>query len=223
MAVEAAKGVLTKEKVDRQMSGQSSTTPFMRVSHETNYSTKNSCKKGVTFDALEAIEKNNDSIDKLTSLVSKMNMKIDNCEAQYKPRVYQGKKEDNTISKEAELIISLETDHTVEIEINLIETEEITIETIDQIIAVDHNTTIDMMIAETTIDMMIGEIITDKETDMTLINKTIEEIITDPIIGKIMEETVIGSKGIGLEVKVEIILQIITEIIQGKGLNEVEM
>ena len=54
---------------------------FMRVSNENNYSAKSSCKKGVTFDVLEAIEKNNDSIDKLTSLVSKMNMKIDKHEA----------------------------------------------------------------------------------------------------------------------------------------------
>ena len=66
--------------------------PFMRMSNENNYPAKGSCKKGATFDTLEAIEKNNDSIDKLTSLVGKMNMKIDKCEAQYKPEVYQGRK-----------------------------------------------------------------------------------------------------------------------------------
>ena len=48
---------------------------------------KASCKKGVNFDAIEAIEKNSDSVDKLTSLVSKMNMKTDKHEAQYKPQV----------------------------------------------------------------------------------------------------------------------------------------
>ena len=89
VAAETAKRVLTKEKIDRQISGQSSTMPFMRMSNESNYPAKGSCKKGVTFDALEAIDKNNDSIDKLTSLVSKMNMKIDKHEAQYKPQVYQ--------------------------------------------------------------------------------------------------------------------------------------
>ena len=57
VAVETAKGVLTKEKIDRQMPGQSSTMPFMRVSNENNYTAKSSCKKGVTFDALEFIEK----------------------------------------------------------------------------------------------------------------------------------------------------------------------
>ena len=57
------------------MSGQSFTVPFKRMSNESNYPAKGSCKKGVTFDALEPIEKTNDSVDKLTSLVSKMNMK----------------------------------------------------------------------------------------------------------------------------------------------------
>ena len=57
VAVKTAKRVLTKENIDMQMSGQSSTMPFMRVSNENNYSAKSSCKKGVTFDALEAIEK----------------------------------------------------------------------------------------------------------------------------------------------------------------------
>ena len=93
VAVETAKRVLTKEKIDRQMSGQSSTMPFMRVSNDKNYTTKNSYRKGVTFDALETIERNRDSIDKLTSFVSKMNVKMDKqCETQYKPQVYQGRR-----------------------------------------------------------------------------------------------------------------------------------
>ena len=65
------------------MSGQSSTKPFMRVSNDHNYSAKNSCKKGMTFDAMETIERNSDSIDKLTSLVSKMNMEMDKHKTQY--------------------------------------------------------------------------------------------------------------------------------------------
>ena len=77
VAVKTAKRVLTKEKMDRQMSGQSSTTPLMKASSENNYSSMKSCKKGVTFDAMETIERNSNSIDKLTSLVRKMNMKMD--------------------------------------------------------------------------------------------------------------------------------------------------
>ena len=43
VAVEKVKRVLTKEKIDRQMSGQSSTTPFMKASSENNYSSMKSC------------------------------------------------------------------------------------------------------------------------------------------------------------------------------------
>ena len=48
-------------------------------------------KRGVTFDAMETLERHSDSIDKLTSLVSKMNVKMDKKETPYKPRVYQGR------------------------------------------------------------------------------------------------------------------------------------
>ena len=67
------------------MSGQSSATPFMKVINDHNYSSKNSSKKGVTFDALKTIERNSDTIDKLTSLASKINMKMDIFKTQYKP------------------------------------------------------------------------------------------------------------------------------------------
>ena len=89
VAVETEKRVLTKEKIDRQMLDQSSATPFMKASSENNYSSMKSCKKAVTFDVIETIERNNNSIDKLTSLLSKMNMKMDKREMQYKPQVYQ--------------------------------------------------------------------------------------------------------------------------------------
>ena len=86
LAVETPKRVLTKENIDRQISGQSSATPFMKVSSDHNYSI-NSCKKGVTFDVMETIERNSNSIYKLTSLVSKLNTKMDKQETQYKPQV----------------------------------------------------------------------------------------------------------------------------------------
>ena len=84
-AVETAKRVLTKEKIDKQRTGQSS-SPFIKASQES----KKNCEKGVSFGALETIERNSDSIDKLTSLVNKMNMKMDKGETQYRPRIYQG-------------------------------------------------------------------------------------------------------------------------------------
>ena len=52
---------------------------------------KKSCEKGVSFGALETIERNSDSIDKLTSLVSKLDMKLDKRETQYRPRIYQAR------------------------------------------------------------------------------------------------------------------------------------
>ena len=67
---------MIKEKSNRQKTGQSSTTPFMWVS-DSNQSSIRASKRGVTFDAMDTIERNIDSIDKVTSLVSKMNMKID--------------------------------------------------------------------------------------------------------------------------------------------------
>ena len=119
LAVETAKRVLTKEKIDRQMSGQSSATLFMKVSNDHNYSSKNSSKKGVNFDVLETIERNSDSIDKLTSLVSKMNMKMDKCEAQYKPQVYQGRRRGQTHMTTDRAITKPGIGHTIEIGIHL--------------------------------------------------------------------------------------------------------
>ena len=67
--------VLTKEKLDRQLTGQSS-TPFMRVTSNENHSTQNNHKKGVTFDTKETLERNGDCTDRLKSLVSDMKMTI---------------------------------------------------------------------------------------------------------------------------------------------------
>ena len=88
----------------------------------------------MTFDAIETIERNSYSIDKLTYLVSKMNMKMDKQETQYKPQGYQGRNRGQNRDK---TIISLEVDHSVEIEINHREAEEITIGIVDQIVEVD--------------------------------------------------------------------------------------
>ena len=64
----------------------------MKVSSENNYSSMKSCKKrGVTFDAMETMERNSDSTDKLASLVNKMNMKMDKRGRPHKPQVYQGR------------------------------------------------------------------------------------------------------------------------------------
>ena len=58
-ATDLAKRVLTKEKLDRQLTGQSS-TPFMRASSNDNHSMLNSNKREVTVDAIETLERNSD-------------------------------------------------------------------------------------------------------------------------------------------------------------------
>ena len=77
-----------KEKLDRQLTGQSS-TPFMRVTSNDNHFAPNSNKRGVTFDVMETLERNSNCIDKLMSLVSDMKMTIDRKQSPYKPRIYQ--------------------------------------------------------------------------------------------------------------------------------------
>ena len=89
-AIDLAKRVLTKEKLDRQLTGQSS-TPFMRMTGNDNYSMQTNNQRGVTFDAMETLERNSNCIDKLTSLVSNMKMTIDRKQSPYKPRIYQGR------------------------------------------------------------------------------------------------------------------------------------
>ena len=94
-AIDLAKRVLTKEKFDRQLTGQYS-TPLMRAKCNDNHSAPNSNKRGVTFDVMEMIERNTNCIDNLTSLVSVMKMTIDQKQSPYKPKIYQGRSRNQT-------------------------------------------------------------------------------------------------------------------------------
>ena len=75
-AIITAKRLMIKQKIDRQRTGQSSATPFMQV-NDCSQSSDRTSKRGVTFDTMETLERHSDNIDKLTLLVSKMNIKID--------------------------------------------------------------------------------------------------------------------------------------------------
>ena len=55
------KRILTKEKIDGQLAGQSSSTPFMHVQEELS--------KRVTFDMMDSLEQ---KIDKLTVMMGKL-------------------------------------------------------------------------------------------------------------------------------------------------------
>ena len=90
-AIDLAKRVLMKEKLDRQLTGQPS-TPFTKAtSNNDSHSPQNQQKKGVTFDAMEMLERNSDCMDCLTSLVSDLKMTMDRKQPQYKPKIYQGR------------------------------------------------------------------------------------------------------------------------------------
>ena len=86
-AVEAAKRLLTKEQLDKQKTGQSSARPFMKVNQEN----PKKSETGVTFGAMETTKRHGDSIDKLTSLMNKLDMKLDRREVQYRPKIFQGR------------------------------------------------------------------------------------------------------------------------------------
>ena len=88
--IDLAKGELTKEKLDRQLMGETS-TPFMKETINDSRSTQNNHKKGVTFDTMETLERNSDWIDRLTSLVSDMKITMDRKQSPYKPGIYQGR------------------------------------------------------------------------------------------------------------------------------------
>ena len=91
LTVETVKRILTKEKIDRQLSGQSPTSvPFMK---ESDTYISSSSRKAVSFNMSERTD---DKIDKLTSLVNKMNVKMNRHDAQFKLQIYQRKKGDRT-------------------------------------------------------------------------------------------------------------------------------
>ena len=127
---------------------------------------QNHHKRGVTFDAMETLERNSDCIERLTSLVSDMKMTIDGKEPPYKPNVYQGSSE---IKIQVDKILCLEIDPTVEVEINEVIEGIITTETIiDQIIEIDQEadgTTIGQVIRVIIIRITTDEVIQDQITD----------------------------------------------------------
>ena len=89
VAVETAKRLLTKEQMDKK-AGQSSASPFMQVNQNSSKG-KDKTEKKVSFSAVEAMERTTDNIERLASLMDKMDTKLDRREDQYRPRVYQGR------------------------------------------------------------------------------------------------------------------------------------
>ena len=80
-AVETAKRFLPKEKIDRQMTGQSS-TPVMKLSDKKS-------KKTVLFNARDVLERNSKNMEQMTALMDKMYIKLDQKDVSYKLQIYQ--------------------------------------------------------------------------------------------------------------------------------------
>ena len=78
-AVETAKRTLTR-KIDRQLSGQSSSTPFMTI--------RDSLNRRVSFDTIEEL---GDKIDKLGVMTGKLATRDNGAGRQFKPQIYHSK------------------------------------------------------------------------------------------------------------------------------------
>ena len=69
-------------------------------SNSDGHSSQNHQKKGVTFDAMGTLGRNSDCIDRLTMLVSDLKMTMDRKQPQYKPKIYQGRSQNQTTSQQ---------------------------------------------------------------------------------------------------------------------------
>ena len=76
--VETAKRILTKEKIDMQLAGQTSSTPFMFV--------KDRHSKRVMFNAVDDLEQ---KIDRLTVMIGKLVTEDEGQSKPFKPEIYQ--------------------------------------------------------------------------------------------------------------------------------------
>ena len=72
--MKTGKRILTKEKIDRPLAGQSSSTPFMNIKDRYN--------KRVTFHTMDGIEQ---KIDKLTVMMGKLVTEDEGQNRHFKP------------------------------------------------------------------------------------------------------------------------------------------
>ena len=79
-AVETAKRILTKEKLDRQLTDQTSTSPFMNI--------RDGTVKRVSFSARDEL---GDKIDKLKVIMSKLAAKDSHERRPFKPQIYMSR------------------------------------------------------------------------------------------------------------------------------------
>ena len=79
-AVETAKRILTKEKLDKQLTGQNSTSPIMSI--------RDGTERKVSFNTRDEL---GDKIDKLTAVMSRLAAKDNHRKRPFKPQVYKSR------------------------------------------------------------------------------------------------------------------------------------
>ena len=79
-AVDTAKRILTKEKLEKQLTGQASTSPFM--------STREGASRRVPFATREEL---GDKIDKLMIMIGKLATKDSNSNRPFKPHIHKSR------------------------------------------------------------------------------------------------------------------------------------
>ena len=79
-AVETAKRILTKEKLDKQLTGQTSASLFM--------SFRDGTERKVSFNARDEL---GDKIDKLTAIMGRLAVKDRNDKRPFKPQIYKSR------------------------------------------------------------------------------------------------------------------------------------
>ena len=167
------------------------------TSNSDSHSPQNHQKKGVTFDAMEMLERNSDCIDRLTTLVSDLKLTMDRKQPQYKQRYTKvGPK----IKIWVEEILHPKIDPLVEGEIKVVIEEITTIGTIiNQIIEID------IEADGITICQVIGVVIT-----QITIDEVIQDQITDKTPNGLLETEV--RVGIEMKIMITIILEVGVEI-----------
>ena len=79
-AVETAKRILTKEKLDKQLTGQTSTSTFMSI--------RDRSERKVLFNARDEL---GDKIDKLTVMMGRLAARDSDDKRPFKPQIYRSK------------------------------------------------------------------------------------------------------------------------------------
>ena len=79
-AVETAKRILTKEKLDKQLTGQTLTSHFMNI--------RDRVERKVSFNARDEL---GDKIDKLKVMISRLAAKNNNEKRPFKPQIYKSR------------------------------------------------------------------------------------------------------------------------------------